>query len=232
MPSTATRWYGRWILANGWAEAAGLGTTLLVGSLAGPVLETRPSVKAVLAGALLAIVLGVLLEGVLVGAAQERVLRLRLPLIPRRAWTLATAGGAGLAWILGMVPSTVMALGESSVDVATPESSALAQYALAATLGATTGPILGVVQWTVLRRYVRGAGHWLWANALAWAVGMPLIFAGMDQVPWAGPAALRVACIYSVCWVTGTAVGAIHGWILVRLVPFAPSPASSGLATS
>jgi ELWxxDGT repeat protein len=52
----------------------------------------------------------------------------------------------------------------------------LVQYGLAMALGVVAGPILGLAQWTVLRGLVSGAGRWLWANALAWAVGMPVLY--------------------------------------------------------
>ena len=102
------------------------------------------------------------------------------------------------------------------------------QYPLAAALGLVTGPILGLAQWIVLRRYVAHAGRWLWANALAWGVGMPVIFLGMDRVPWNSQAFAIIATIYAVCAVTGMAVGAIHGRILLRLVqaPLPTAPAT------
>ena len=83
-------------------------------------------------------------------------------------------------------------------------------------MGLVVGPILGSAQWVVLKRHVPRAFRWLGANALAWAVGMPLIFLGMDFVPWAGPVAGIVLSIYLVCGLAGVAVGAIHGWFLER----------------
>lgn len=211
--------YRRWIIANGWAESAGLGTTFALGRLLEPRLQTMTSTLAILGRALAAIVLGTLLEGVLVGFAQENVLRARLTLIRRRSWVAATAVGAGLAWVLGMVPSTVMALTTPETANGTaPEPGALVQYGLAVVLGCVAGPILGLAQWSVLRRVVGRAAHWLWANVVAWAVGMPVVFFGMDRVPWDGhPAAMFVA-IYVVCAAAGLVVGAIHGQVLVRLV--------------
>ena len=93
--------YRRWVIANGWAECAGLGTTFVVGRTAAPLLERAAGVAFVLGGAVAAVVLGVLLEGVLVGVAQERVLRQRLIHMRPRAWIKATAAGAGLAWLGG-----------------------------------------------------------------------------------------------------------------------------------
>jgi len=42
-------------------------------------------------------------------------------------------------------------------------------------MGAVLGMILGAPQWRVLRRYASGASLWVWANAAAWAVGMPVV---------------------------------------------------------
>ena len=215
----ADGFYVRWILANGWSEALGLGTTILLGSSFAPALQQIHGVPAVLLTAFAAVALGVLLEGLVVGAAQGFVLRRRLRDLPPRTWIRLTMLGAGLAWLLGMVPSSIAAL-----SPAAPESQGLArpgyiQYALAGGLGALAGPVLGIAQWTALRGRVRKAGRWLWANAAAWAVGMPVIFLGMDRVPWGGPPVARAAAVFAVCGLAGLTVGAIHGGVLLTIVP-------------
>ena len=91
-------------------------------------------------------------------------------------------------------------------------------FLLAAGLGLAAGPILGVAQWTVLRRFVNRGGRWLWANALAWAVGMPVIFLGMDRVPWNGHPLAAILSIYAICTIVGVVVGAVHGRVLVQLL--------------
>ncbi len=218
MLDNVRNFYGRWILANGWAEAAGLGTTFVIGSSVGPLLEQTPSVPVILSGALEAVLLGTLLEGVLIGVAQEGVLRSRLVELRRRFWLSATAVGVGLAWLMVIVPSTIMALIPSESGGSPPsEPSAIGQVTLAAVLGVVAGPILGLAQWTVLRRHVSHASRWLWANALAWAIGMPLIFLGMDYVPWTGNRLVLFLSIYAVCGATGLVVGAVHGRVLDRL---------------
>lgn len=213
------QFYRRWIIANGWSEAAGLGTTFVIGRALAPWLEHATSAGVVLLDAFAAVLLGTLLEGVLVGAAQEAVLRKRLASLRRRAWMLATAAGAALAWALGMIPSTVMALApDAAARSPVAEPGALAQYALAAVLGLVAGPALGFAQWLVLRHHLARSARWLWANAAAWAIGMPLIFAGMDYVPWGGDATAAVLAIYAVCGAAGLAVGAVHGRILIDLL--------------
>src|SRR6266542_453759 len=112
----------------------------------------------------------------------------------------------------------------AAVQPASPpaEPPAVVQYGLAIALGVVLGCILGLAQSMVLRRYTARAGRGIWANALAWAVGMPLIFVGMDLVPWSRGTVVIIVAIYGVCWATGLVVGAVHGWALVSLAPPAP----------
>jgi hypothetical protein len=83
-------------------------------------------------------------------------------------------------------------------------------------LGLVAGPV-GFAQWLVLRRHRPGAWRWLGANAAAWAAGMPLIFLGMDLLPWERGGLGVAAGIYSVCAAAGLVVGAIHGRVLLRV---------------
>lgn len=111
----------RWIAANGGAEAVGLGTTFLMGGVAANFFDSRPGIGGVLTAAALAIALGMVLEGVVVGAAQGLVLERRRPEIRLGRWVVATTVGAGLAWTIGTVPSTVMALTTTGPAGAPPE---------------------------------------------------------------------------------------------------------------
>ncbi len=200
------------------AEALGLGTTLALGVVLAPHVETLEGHAAVLGTALLAILLGIVLEGFVVGWFQGAVLHRRRPELSLRSWVIATAAGAGLAWLLGMIPSTLFALfSNAGPDVPTEEPGAAVQVMLAVLLGGITGPILGVAQWVVLRGRIARSLSWLWANALAWAVGMPIIFAGMDRVPWEEDVWSIVPVVYGVCLLTGLVVGAIHGVVMMRL---------------
>lgn len=211
--------YRQWIIANGAAEALGLGGTFVLGRLVAPHFRDDLGPVAVITGALAAVLHGVLLEGVLVGWAQARVLRHALPCVSSRSWILATAIGAGAAWALGMVPSTVMALiytPGATGDAAGPaEPGAIVQYGLAFLLGAVTGPILGLAQMIVLRKHVRRAGRWLFANAAAWAIGMPLIFAGMDLLPWGEGGWLLFAGLMVTPGIAGLSAGAVVGPVLL-----------------
>jgi hypothetical protein len=105
-----------------------------------------------------------------------------------------------------------------------PEPGPVVVYAVAAVLGLVVGPILGCAQWAVLRHHVDGARQWLWANAAAWGAGMPVIFLGMDYVPWAGTLPMLTPALYSVCGLAGAVGGVVHGRVidaLTRPVPAA-----------
>jgi hypothetical protein len=83
---------------------------------------------------------------------------------------------------------------------------------------AALGTILGIPQWRVLRRYVSGTSLWVWANAAAWAVGMPVVFLGAGAAP-VGSSALSVAStVIITIAAAGASVGAIHGMALLWLL--------------
>jgi hypothetical protein len=214
--------YLRWIGANCLGEAFGLGTTFVLGVLIAPALGGGTSTATVLVGAVAAVLLGTLLEGVVVGLFQAQALHRRLPTLARRAWIVATAIGAGLAWLLGMIPSTIMSLidrGASAAAGPPVEPPMLMQLGLAALLGLVLGPVLALPQWRVLRPQVSHAGRWIWANALAWALGMPVIFAGMDRLPWESGGPRLYAGLFAVAAVAGAVVGAVHGRALLGMQP-------------
>jgi hypothetical protein len=190
--ATRGAFYREWIAANGLGEAVGLGTTFVLGRALAPILAAESSARSVIAGALGAVAAGVVLEGVVVGCSQAWVLHRHVPAVPVAKWVRATALGAGVAWLIGMIPSTAIGLLQVTASggpapsggPAAPEPSRLLQYGLAVLLGAATGPILGAVQARVLRRLTPPVRGWVVANAAAWALGMLLLFVGMDQLPW------------------------------------------------
>ena len=207
----------QWVLANLVGEVVGLGLAGAVGvGLALTVGEPKTVLVALLMGA--AMIACGTLEGCIVGFAQWLVLRHRLIHLSRRAWMVATAIGAFVAWTLGMTPSTLMALSQNAAATSPPVLSNAIVYALAAAMGAVLGIILGIPQWRVFRRYVARAGWWVWANAAAWLVGMPLVFIGASSVPVGATALGRALIIVITSAAAGAVVGAIHGLALLRLL--------------
>jgi hypothetical protein len=207
----------QWALANVVGEVLGLG---LAGVVAIVMVLTIGEPETALAALMMAgvMIAAGTLEGVIVGFAQWLVLRRRLDRLSRREWITATAIGAYLAWTIGMAPSTLMALNQSAGSSPPPEMSDAVKYALASVVGVALGMILGAPQWRALRRYASGASLWVWANAAAWAVGMPVVFVGAGLSP-VGASALSVALIVVVTIAAaGASVGAIHGVALLWLL--------------
>jgi hypothetical protein len=212
--------WARWTLATalgellGFALAMGLGglVYLLVG---GPV-ETVSAV-ALLGGAVLA---GVV-EGSVLGTAQWLVLRRYLPALAPGTWIAATAGGAVLAYAVGM--STGTALGDS-IDLAGVPGAILIVAGVLYVAG--LGALLGVTQWWVLRRYVAGAGWWVAANAGAWILGLAVGLAGPSLVAdWAATGVV-IAMGAGTGILMGGLVGAVTGAVLVRLLRHRLDPAA------
>lgn len=203
----------QWVVANCVAEMVGLGASALAAGL----LLFGPLSEQIVLRAVGVVIISTALEGSTVGVAQWWVLHRRLRSLPAAAWIGATALGAAIAWSLGMIPSTLMDLGEASGDTG-PTIAPGMEYVLAVGMGLVLGPILGTPQWWVLRRYVDHAGWWVPANAAAWAVGMPIIFAAAgiayEQTYWWQQTLVVVGGLA----MAGAAVGAVHGWVLVRLL--------------
>lgn len=211
------RFWWQWIIANGLDELAGLGAVAALGyAVVSQLGEPQGAVQSI-AMAVLFTVFGAI-EGLVVGWAQERVLRPRLPALT--GWIRATVYGAVAAWALGMVPSTIMSLQAPQAGAQPPEMSDALQLLLAAALGAVAGPILAAFQWLRLRAAVpRRSAWWLPANAAAWAVGMPVVFAGAQLgSSLESPAVIALVVALTLAG-AGAIVGAIHGRVLLWLVP-------------
>lgn len=206
--------WSQWVLANLLGELIGLGVVAGVTYAALTRLGEPTSVVSSLAYAALTVALGAV-EGAVVGLAQARVLRRRLPRL--RSWVAATIIGAVIAWTLGVLPGTLASLlgpGQSEPPADMPDA---IQLLLAVPVGVLAGAILSLPQWRILRRYVSGAGWWVAANAIAWAFGMPFVFVAASIDPTAG-AGSALTLIGGSLAAAGAVVGAIHGAFLVRLL--------------
>ncbi len=213
----------RWIVMNGLAEFVGLTSTMAMTAGLFAVNDDLVLSAALAAAAGVALA-GAAVEGVAVGMAQWSVLRTALPELSWRPWVQATAIGAFVAWMLGMMPSTFFAAtatatdAAASADVAAFDPSLALQMGLAVMMGAALGPFLGVPQWFVLRKHVPRAGRWVLANSVAWAAGMPMIFLATSLIgtDWTNLAILATVSVG--CLAAGLVVGAVHGWWLVRML--------------
>jgi hypothetical protein len=205
-------------MANAIGELIGLGCAAALGIAVISKIEDTESAAGTIVVAVVMILAGVF-EGVIVGFAQWMVLHHRLPRLTERLWVAATAAGAFIAWVIGMIPSTVMSLQSNGASSSPPpEISDAVVYLLAAAMGLVLGPILASMQWLVLRRHVRHAGLWIAANAAAWALAMPLIFIGAGVIGDHGVSLGTIA--FALCMITlaGAIVGAVHGLALLRLL--------------
>ncbi len=210
------RFWRRWVFANTAGELVGLGAAALAGYgvVAG---FGEPAGAAVLPFAVVMLAVGTF-EGAVIGVAQWWVLRSALPDLAARRWIAATALGAFTAWLLGMIPSTIVQLIGVENGGGPPELTRGEVTAAAAGLGALLGVVLAVPQWWVLRRVLPRAHWWLPANALAWAAGMPVVFAAAGGMPESASVTVIVLSVLGTIALAGAIVGAVHGAVLVRLL--------------
>jgi hypothetical protein len=137
-PFSGFQLWWQWVLANAAGEAVGLGAASLIGvALAWTVERTlgadpEQSQRAFAGLAMMAVlVFAGTFEGTVVGVAQALVLRRWLKSLRWKRWVLATAAGALVAWILGMLPSTLMDLNAEAAGAPAPEVSDAMQYVFA-----------------------------------------------------------------------------------------------------
>jgi len=215
-PADSTSLWLRWVAANAVAELAGLGAVATVGFLLFQQLADPQTWQQAVLVASAFVALGAF-EGLVVGVAQASVLRRLLPSV--QGWVGATVVGAMVAWAVGMLPSTVMSVVGSPASAPPPEPPLWLVLLFAAGLGAVAGPVLAAFQWRSLRRSLpSGAWVWLPANAAAWSLGMPLIFLGAQANELTPSPALMALIVALALLCAGAAVGAVHGWFLLRLV--------------
>lgn len=205
----------QWVLANAGAEVLGLGASALLWIT---MMVTLQEQVGIVISALLVVVGSTVLEGTAVGVGQWLVLRRVLPRLRWQSWLVATAAGALIAWTLGMVPSSLLSMGESSGAAEPPAISNLLMYSLAALMGLVLGPILGTPQWLVLRRHLPHAIWWIPANAVAWAAGMAVIFVGSGLIPANASLWTIVPILLLDLIIAGAVVGAIHGAVLLWML--------------
>lgn len=218
-PNQSALW-PRWVAANAISEMLGLGATFAVTALALTQLTGGGAAVALTAYAL-EVGAGAI-EATLVGLAQWWAMRPWFPQITRKTWWLGTLGGALAAYVLGFLPSTIMGLMEDSAQAqgqaaAMQEPPMVVVLLLAAGMGLVAGAMLSFAQWLVLRKSVRGAGTWIPANMLAWMLGMPLVFWGIDAAQKGQPLYQSILIMVGVLLAMGAVVGAVHGWFLTRI---------------
>ena len=215
------RLYRRWIAANAFGELVGLGATFALIAAVQLHLGDATTLPAVALGFLAAVGAGTL-EATVLAACQHWAARPWLPSLRWAAWWRATLFGALIAYALGYLPSTLMQAASPPGAAPAPEPSRGVVLLLAALLGLVGGAVLSAFQARALRGHVARAGRWIPANMLAWALGMPLVFFGLD-LAFASSGALAIVVIGATLLATGAVVGGVHGLVLVGLVRATPS---------
>ncbi|MCU0569781.1 MAG: hypothetical protein MUF49_24805 [Oculatellaceae cyanobacterium Prado106] len=216
--SKALKWniWQQWVVANAWSEFIGLGGSALVGFILVAIAPSAtPVINLLIAVAM--VIIATVLEGGIVGLAQWQVLRQVLHHLTWKQWVSATTRGAFVAWSLGILPSTLLSLQETN-DGAPPELSGSAMAGLAVLMGLVLGSLLGFFQWQSLRQHLPNATRWIPLNAIAWAAGMPVIFAGASSLSAEASLLMIGGMAIMVCLLTGAIVGGIHGFGLIWLL--------------
>jgi hypothetical protein len=208
--------WSRWVLANALGELMGLGATFAIGAGLLSGLQDLPGIGGALLSAALMMATGVV-EGVIVGLAQWSVLRQAIQAIGHRLWIKATVLAALIAWLFGSIPIMLASLSSGPAPATAQEPRQTLVLLLASGMGLVAGLILSAAQWAVLRRHVARAWRWLPANAVAWAAGMPLIFAAVDLAQLGGSLLAGIAIMAAAITLAGAVVGAIHGVALIAL---------------
>lgn len=202
-----------WVAANAVGEGLGLGLGALAAVPAQAWLETR--LPALVAAAVAATGFAVV-EGLVVGAAQGVVVHRLAPRVSVRRWVAATMVGGWVAWLAVTVPFALGAGGDTGAS-AQAEPPLWVQLAVMALAGLAAGPVLGVPQALALRVGVARPWRWVWANAKAWAVGLPVVQLVAGGMPQTWPVPVMVAVGLAALCLAGGVVGLVHGPTLLRL---------------
>ncbi|MGW6930839.1 hypothetical protein ACWGE0_12305 [Lentzea sp. NPDC054927] len=168
-----------------------------------------------LAGALTSspqlLVLAGVIEGAVLGATQAVVLRRVDSTLNGRNWIGVTALAAGFAWAVAM-----LAVHNGGRLNTLPLAAVLP---IAAVAGTGVLLSLGTAQWFLMRNHFARAHLWIWANALAWGVGL-VVFTAVTTPLWQpGQSAELIALIGALGGLLMAAImAAVTGAALIRLV--------------
>ncbi|MEW1811178.1 hypothetical protein AB0284_10750 [Pseudarthrobacter phenanthrenivorans] len=166
-----------------------------------------------------------LAEGGILGWFQARILRVRLPGLSTERWTVLTGLAAGVAWSVGMLPSTFAGWQDW------PPAARIGAGTLAAVV--LLGSI-GTAQWLELRRLERQhlisrAWRWIAGSAAAWAAGLAVFTLVAPPLWQPGQPAWLVAVIgVAAAVLMAAAMALVTGLVLLRVVLEAAPEARRG----
>jgi len=189
--------HSEWILACVQGELVGFIPPAVVGAT----LVALDASEVVL---VFGLVIAGVVEGMILGRAQARVIGRLLPSVS--GWATATAVAAGLAWLAGMG-------GSSSVQAVGPMGLAIAGPGWAVGLLA-----MGVLQARCLRPAVLEPNRWIPATTMAWLIGVTIPVAALSVIPNGWPLVAHIIVAVAAAVAMGATVGAITARTLFRFV--------------
>ncbi len=207
------RWVGAFVVG----ELVGFIPPAATGALLASIGVSDPVVVAGLTAA------GVL-EGAALGTAQAHVLATRWSGLSKRRWVAATAGAAGMAWLVGMGGSSIVGRVVDSGDDVTTALSVLV-FVLLALMALTS---MGFLQWRVLRTVVDDSGRWVPVTTGAWLVGVMIPVVTLSVIPNSWPAAGHVVVAVASAVAMGVVVGSITGRTLEAFAADDPNGVPTG----
>lgn len=191
IPDLGPNWDWRWTLASATGEGLGwLGAFATLNGLAALVSPTGEAGVFFLMGALV--------YGFLLGIVQWLAMRRYLRSARWLPWTLATAAGGAMRWLILVLAALSLAQ--------VLQAGALPAVVFVLGLGALAGILVGVCQALVLRLYISRTSWWVLSNAVAWIVIMPI---------W--PLLFQFLTSVIAGLVVGAITGALTSLTLVRL---------------
>ena len=146
-------------------------------------------------------------EGYILGIIQAIPMHHSFPQISGKSWALRTAAGGAIAWGAGMT------IGPFLSERYFNHFGVLSVIAGLLFLVLLAG-ILGVAQWTLLRKYFNDAWMWIGFTILGWGIGLVFSFSGTGMIEENTPIALTI----TISLLSGLLMGAVSsfftGWYL------------------
>jgi hypothetical protein len=156
------RLLGRWIAVNATAYVVIVVGGVALEQLASGTTKDLADDHRVLAVLVIAL-LGGGFQGLVQGRWQWRILRRRVPALPRRLWVIATLVPALIVWLLSIAPGAVDTLAMGGDSLSAFKNGFMQALVL--------GPLIGLSQMTALRDVTTRWRWWFAANITTWLFG-------------------------------------------------------------
>lgn len=200
----------KWTLYCGLGEFFGITAAAILATAANniPLPTNSPFNLLIL---IVAVTLSGIIEGTITGYLQAKILS-RVFGVNLKRWILLTVAVAVIGWLAGSLPSALS--NPNTQDLTQPNL--LQMLVAAAFLGIAAGGAFGFAQFLELKRHVKKASRWIFANAIAWAFAMMVIFTAATLPNSQTPALLIVLAGMVSGVLAGLILGAVTGWQLIK----------------